>query len=182
VTWKLMGALGGNDTHRSVDSAARASDLGTWRLACQDGSHWLASSIPIVQRCTAKIRPVRLVAHERAVSSFAGSARRGHAPGAALPWKPRAAPVGAGCQHGPGPTCDHFGHRLDGSRTPRPTRNHRALVPLPRQQMPDHAARQLDERRHPRRLVPCHDPSMRNCVRYDWFSSAVSRPSAPAQP
>jgi hypothetical protein len=46
---------------RSVDSYARASYLGTRRLACQDGSHWLASSSLGLQRCKAKIRPALIL-------------------------------------------------------------------------------------------------------------------------
>src|SRR5438034_10218061 len=34
-------------------------------------------------------------------SSYCGSVRPGHAPGAALPCKPRAAPAGASCRHAP---------------------------------------------------------------------------------
>jgi len=40
-----------------------------------------------------------------------------------------------------------------------------ALMPFPGEQVPGHAARQLDERRRPRCPGPRHDSSMRNCVR-----------------
>jgi hypothetical protein len=40
-----------------------------------------------------------------------------------------------------------------------------ALMPLPGEQVPGHAARQLDERRRPWCPGPRHDSSMRNCVR-----------------
>src|SRR5215470_16003817 len=52
-----------NDDHDAIHPAPRggssppASDLGTWRLACQASSHRLASSSVVVHRCTAKIRP-----------------------------------------------------------------------------------------------------------------------------
>jgi len=55
-----------------------------------------------------------------------GSAHLGHVPGAALLCKPRAAPAGAGCWLAPEPPCDRVGHQSHESRTPRPTRNHRA--------------------------------------------------------
>jgi hypothetical protein len=51
-----------------------------------------------------------------------------------------------------------------------------ALVPLPCEQMPDHAASQLDERRCPRRLIPRHEPSMRSCVRYVCLNLAIGAP------
>jgi hypothetical protein len=38
-------------------------------------------------------------------------------------------------------------------------------VPLPGEQMPGHAARRLDQRRRPWRLVPRHESGMRNYVR-----------------
>jgi hypothetical protein len=38
-------------------------------------------------------------------------------------------------------------------------------MPLPGEQVPGHAARQLDERRRPWCPGPRHDSSMRNCVR-----------------
>ena len=49
-----------------------------------------------------------------------------------------------------------------------------ALMPLPGEQMPGHAARQLDQRRRPWRLVPRHEPSMRNYVRFMCSSPAIS--------
>src|SRR5262249_45497463 len=76
------------------------------------------------------------------ISPDRGSARRGHAPAAALSCKPRVAPAGAGFWHAPGPPYDHGGHRPHEPRTPTPTRSHRA-----------HAApRQADAR-------PCRPPT-----------------------
>lgn len=61
----------------SVDSAARLGNLGTWRLACQDRSHWLASSSLVLQRYTANFRPVRTAAAEAgARASLAASWER----------------------------------------------------------------------------------------------------------
>jgi hypothetical protein len=48
-----------------------------------------------------------------------------------------------------------------------------ALMAFPGEQVPDHAARQLDQRRL-RRLVPRHESSMRNCVRLRCFGPAIS--------
>jgi hypothetical protein len=94
-----------------------------------------------------------------------GSAHPGHAPAAALPCKPRAAPAGAGWR----PAQDHFviasatGFTHPGHSGPPGAI---ALVSLPGEQVPGHAARQLDQWRRPWRLVPRHEPSMRNYVRF----------------
>ncbi len=43
-----------------------------------------------------------------------------------MPCRPRAAPAGAGWRRVPGPPCDRDGHWPPESRTPTPTRSHRA--------------------------------------------------------
>src|SRR2546421_265801 len=48
-----------------------------------------------------------------------------------------------------------------------------ALVALPGEQVPGHAARQLDQRRRPWRRVPRHDSSMRSYVRFICFYPAI---------
>jgi len=48
-----------------------------------------------------------------------------------------------------------------------------ALMPLPGEQMPGHATRQLDQRRRPWRLVPRHEPSMRSYVRLMCFDPVI---------
>jgi hypothetical protein len=60
-------------------------------------------------------------------------------------------------------------------RHPSPPRTI-ALVAFPGEQMPDDAARHLDQRRRPRFPFPRHDSSMRNHVRYDSPSLARGRP------
>ena len=48
-----------------------------------------------------------------------------------------------------------------------------ALMPFPGEQVPGHAACQLDQRRRPWRLVPCHEPNMRRYVRLMSFEPAI---------
>jgi hypothetical protein len=47
-------------------------------------------------------------------------------------------------------------------------------MPLPGEQVPGHAARQLDQRWRPWRLAPRHEPSMRICVRFMYLNPATS--------
>jgi len=47
-------------------------------------------------------------------------------------------------------------------------------MPLPGEQMPGHAPRQLDQWRRPWRRVPRHEPSMRNYIRFIWLDPAIS--------
>jgi hypothetical protein len=104
--------------------------------------------------------------------SSAGFAHPSHASAAALPCRPRAAPAGAGSWRVPGPPCDRVGHWPHEPRTPAPTRTI-ALMPFPGEQVPGHAACQLDRRRRPRRLAPRNEPSMRRYVRLMGFDPAI---------
>ena len=92
---------------------------------------------------------------------------------AVLLCRPRAAPAGAGCRPGLGPPYDRVGRQSHESTTPKPTRNHRAHA-VPRRADARHAARQLDQRWRPWRLVPRHEPSMRTWVRFIYLKPAMS--------
>ena len=86
-----------------------------------------------------------------------GSAHRGHALDAALPCRPRAAPAGVGCRPAPRPPCDRGGHQLQNPGHPSPP-GAIALMLLPGEQMPGHAACKLDQWRRPWRRVPPMSP------------------------
>jgi hypothetical protein len=47
-------------------------------------------------------------------------------------------------------------------------------MPFPGEQVPGHAARQLDQRRCPWRLIPRHEPSVRNYVRLVCSDPVIS--------
>src|SRR5258708_11744496 len=92
-------------------------------------------------------------------ASWAGFAHQSHAPAAALPCRPRAAPAAQAL----GAYQDHLviasATGLMNPGHPRPPGTI-ALMRFPGEQVPGHAACQLDQRRRRSRLVPRPEASM----------------------